>query len=55
MKWLIAPFALIGLAAAAAVFFWRKKSRSSYWGQAKDKATSAVSNAADQVKSAVSS
>jgi cell shape-determining protein MreC len=55
MKWLIAPFTLIGLAAVAGVFFRRKKSTSSYWGQAKDKATSAVSGAADQVKSAVSS
>ena len=55
MKWLIAPLALIGLGAAAAVFFWRRKSTSSYWGQAKDKATSAVSGAAGQVKSAVSS
>jgi len=53
MKWLIALLALIGLGAAA--IFRRRRSTSSYWGQAKDKATSAVSGAADQVKSAVSS
>lgn len=55
MKWLTAPFVVIGLAAAAAVFFWRRKSSTSHWAQAKDKATSAASDAAKHVKTAVGS